>query len=585
VGIDLDGKRHHLGDSEDCPAVVVTFLAPQCPISNGALPTLSRMSAKYRGRRVEFYGVLSLPTVSRAEAVRHRDEYRIPFPVLFDASGELRRTLEPTHTPQALVLSPAGEVLYSGRIDNRHAALNRQRDAASEHNLEEALQDVLAGLAVRTPRTEPVGCQLEEPPSKGASGEVTFNRHIAPLVLSSCAECHRAGEAAPFPLLTYADVTAHARQIVEVTRRRIMPPWHAAEGFGHFREVRRLSDEEVALFDVWLSAGMPEGDPFDRPVPPRHVKGWRMGKPDLVLKMSEPFPVSADGPDVHQHFVLSTGLRDQRLVSALEFRPGNSRVVHHASFYIDVSGAARKLEQQQPDVGYGSFPGPGFHSANSFRSWLPGMSPQRMPRGTGTLFPAHCDLVVEIHYKKTGKPERDQSSLGLHFAESSARLAVMELQVLRKNLEIPAGAARHHHHGSYTLPVAATLLDAAPHMHLLGREMKAQATRPDGTVEPLVWVKDWDFNWQGQYVYVESVRLPKGTRIDVECWYDNSTGNALNPNSPPREVRWGDQTQQEMGICLFRYTCDTREELQALNAHHQEFLRNEHRLWEQRNKH
>jgi hypothetical protein len=143
-----------------------------------------------------------------------------------------------------------------------------------------------------------------------------------------------------------------------------------------------------------------------------------------------------------------------------------------------------------------------------------------------------------------------------------------ELQVMRKNLHIPAGESRHYHHATYTLPAAVTLLDTAPHMHLLGKEMKATAVLPNGTVIPLVWIRDWDFNWQGQYVYVTPIRLPARTRIDVDAWYDNSVDNPLNPHSPPRPVRWGEQTTEEMGVCHFRYTCDTLHELERVNRHH-----------------
>ncbi|HUQ71868.1 MAG TPA: redoxin family protein, partial [Planctomycetaceae bacterium] len=472
-GIGLDGRLHHFAATPDCRAVAVVFLATHCPISNGTIPELKSLAAKYKLKGVEFYGVISDPAVNRAEAVKHRQEYHINFPVVFDASLNLRRQLKPTHTPQAIVLSPAGEVLYSGRIDDRYSAVNRKREVATQHDLEDALKGVIAGKPVGVPRTQPVGCLLEDPPEAAATGSVVFNRDIAPLMLSSCAECHRPGEAAPFSLLTYADVSAHANQIAAVTNSRVMPPWHPFEGYGRFRDERRLKDDEIALIQRWVADGKPEGDPRDRPAPPRFHHGWRLGQPDLILKMNEPFELSADGPDVHQHFVLPTGIMHNRLVSAVEFRPGNPRIVHHASFYVDNSGAARKLDEKDPSVGYGNFSGPGFENYCSFRSWLPGMSPQRLPRGTGTPVPAHSDVVLEIHYQRNGKVETDQSTVGIFFAESSAREVVMELQVMNKDLNIPPNEPRYRHVSTYTLPVTATLLDAAPHMHVLGREMKA----------------------------------------------------------------------------------------------------------------
>lgn len=564
-GIDVDGQLHHFAATPDCKAVVVVFLATSCPISNGSLPTLQKLSSRFKKRGIEFYGVVSAPNLSREKAAHHRDEYRIPFPVLFDASANLRRRLQPTHTPHAIVLSSQGDVLYSGRIDDRYPSIGRKRDEALVHELEDAIVDIVAGRKVAVPFTTPVGCVLENPPTAKV-GDVTFNRDIAPIFFTSCVECHRPGEAGPFSLLTYEEACEHANQIAVVTQQRTMPPWHPTEGFGHFRDDRRLKDDEIALIQKWVADGQPEGDARDRPAPPKFTTGWQLGKPDLILKMSEPFAVSADGPDIHQHFVLPTGLKRNRMISAIEFRAGNPRVAHHASFYIDTSGAARMLDQRDPSPGYGSFAGPGFNNYGAFRSWLPGQTPQRLPLGTGTALPTRSDLVLEIHYQRTGKPETDQSSIGLFFAEPSAKQQVLELQVMNKALNIPAGESWHHHRATFTLPAAATLLDAAPHMHLLGREMKAAAVLPGGEIKPLVWVQDWNFMWQGQYMYVDPVRLPKGTVITVDAWFDNSAGNPLNPHAPPQRILWGEQTRDEMSLCHFRYLCDSDSELMTNNT-------------------
>lgn len=567
-GIDLDGHLHRFVEGADCRGAAVVFLSTECPISNACIPTLSQLTQRYRRFGIKVFGVISDPEASRAEALRHREAFKIRFPVVFDASSELRRTLRPTHTPQAIVVSPQGETLYSGRIDNRFTELGQRREKASVHDLKNALASVVAGQKIEVPVTQPVGCLLEDPPALGKRGAVTFNRDVAPILFANCSECHRPEEAAPFSLLNYQDASRHAAQIAAVTKSRFMPPWHPVKGFGHFGNERRLTDAEIALIQQWVECGKPEGDSDDRLASPKFADGWRLGTPDLVLTMDEAFKLAADGPDVHQHFVLPTRLRKTRLVAALEFRPGNPRVVHHACFYVDTSGAAGKLAARSPDVGYGSFVGPGFVNVAALRSWLPGMSPQRLPKGAGQPLLAHSDLVLEIHYQRSGKPETDQSTVGIHFAASNSRQVVGEIQVMNKSLEIPAGNSRYRHHASYTLPVDATLLDTAPHMHLLGREMKATATLPDGKVEPLVWIKDWDFNWQGQYLYARPVRLPQGTRIDVDAWYDNSAKNPLNPHSPPQTVRWGEQTDDEMGVCHFRYTCDTMEQLRKLNTHY-----------------
>ena len=580
-GADIEGLPLHVTEGSDRRGSVFVFLATQCPISNGYIPELNRLAERCRGVSVDFFGVISDRSVSRDQARRLRDDFGVRFPLLLDDSGEVRQALGATHTPQAFAIAEDGRLRYSGRIDNLYGELGKRRETASVHDLRDAISALTRREASEPVVTVPVGCLLNSLDEDRTEGSVTYNRDIAAILYANCTECHRPGEAAPFSLCCCADAVRHAAQIAAVTQSRFMPPWHPVENFGHFQNVRLLSDADVALIQRWVADGAPEGEAYDVLIPPQFQNGWRLGQPDLVLKMSDAFEVSADGPDIHQHFVLPTGLPKPRLVSAVEFRPGNPGVTHHASFYVDTFGAARKLAALQPDVGYGSFVGPGFLNAGALRSWLPGMSPQHLPEGTGQLLQAHSDLVIEVHYRHTGKAETDQSMVGLHFARPSARQLVGEFQVLNKELSIPAGAARHLHRATFTLPVDAMLLDTCPHMHLLGREMKAVAVQPDGTIVPLVWINDWDFNWQGQYLYAEPVHLPKGTRVEVDAWYDNSADNPLNPHSPPQTITWGEQTNQEMGICHFRYTTKTFEEFVTLNDHFLSYANEQQRLLEQ----
>lgn len=200
------------------------------------------------------------------------------------------------------------------------------------------------------------------------------------------------------------------------------------------------------------------------------------------------------------------------------------------------------------------------------------MSPRHLPKGMGRLVPRGTDIVAEIHYICSGKPESDRSQIGLYYARQNARRLVEEIQVANKEIEIPAGAKRHRETASFTLPANTTLLDVAPHMHELGREFKVTATLPNGKVEPLIWIKDWDFNWQSQYSYAEPIRLPRGSRINVEAWYDNSTDNVLNPNTPPKTVRWGEDSKDEMLICHFQFTCDTLSDMKTVMAEYKKYF-------------
>ena len=573
-GVEINGQVYRLGESEDCQAIVLVFLSTECPISNGYVPDLNSLHQVFHQRGVELYGVISSPGISREEAEQHRDDYKIRFPVLFDASGELRRRLKATHSPQAFVLTKEGKSIYQGLIDDRFPALGQKRQGETTRRkyVKEILDSILSGKPSTVASTTPIGCLLEDAPDARTEGDVTYNRDIAPIIQGNCSGCHRPGQSAPFSLLTYEDVSRHAAQICEVTQSGLMPPWKAERGFGHFRDERGLSGAEISLLNQWTKTGKALGDPANRPKMPYFNEGWQLGEPDLILKMDQAYQLPVSGDDIHQYFVLPINLRENRLISAIEFLPGNPLVVHHAAFFLDTTRTARKLDAQDPDIGYRGYGNPGFLPTTSLRNWLPGFTPRHLPAGTGRWIPPGSDLVLEIHYRPSGKVETDQSTIGIHFAPRSSRQVVGEIMVMNLDLEIPAGATRHHHQASFTLPETATLFDAAPHMHLLGREMKAVAHLPDGSTEPLVWIRDWDFNWQEQYEFADPVRLPKGTRIVVDCYYDNSQDNPHNPNSPPIPVHWGGQTKDCMGICHFQFTCDTLKQMGQVNQHYARYL-------------
>jgi mono/diheme cytochrome c family protein len=383
------------------------------------------------------------------------------------------------------------------------------------------------------------------------AAEVTFNKDVAPILFKNCANCHRPGEVGPFPLLSYKDVAKRADFLKDITADRRMPPWKAEPGFGEFHDVRRLTDEQIHTIAAWVDGGAREGKPEDLPPAPKFTDGWQLGEPDMVLKMAQPFTLKADGPDEFRCFVIPTGLTEDKTVSAVEFRPGNRKVVHHALFFLDTDGAARAKEAQEdgPGKGFSTFGGVGILPTGSLGGWAPGAAPRKLPDGLGQRLAKGSDLVLQVHYHRDGKDEVDQSSLGIYFAKKPAEKFVGGIMLVNRKLYIPPGQERHRVTASLTLPVDTRVVGIFPHMHLVGREMKVVAVLPDGKEKPLIWIKDWDFNWQGQYRYVDLVALPKGTRLDLEAFYDNSDKNPNNPNKPPKEVTWGEQTTDEMCLC------------------------------------
>lgn len=403
--------------------------------------------------------------------------------------------------------------------------------------------------------------------SAGAGAVPTYSKDVAPILWKNCAGCHRPGEVGPFPLLSFKDAAKRADFLKEITASRRMPPWKPEPGFGEFHDVRRLAETEVKVIADWVDAGAPEGDPKDLPPTPKFPEGWQLGTPDLVLKMAEAFPVPADGRDLQRCFVIPIPGGSDRTVAAVEFRPGNRRVVHHAIFYLDSAGQARRKDAADPGPGYASFGGPGFLPTGSLGGWAPGALARPLPEGIGRYLKAGSDLILQIHYHPDGKPELDQSTLGVTFTKAPARSIVRGEPVRSRSLSIPAGESRHHVQAEgEPLAGGVRVIGVTPHMHNVGREMKAEAQTPDGRTIPLIWIKDWDFNWQGQYQYKEPVVLPEGSIVRVDAYYDNSAGNPRNPSDPPRLVRWGEQTTDEMCILFLQIIPGSPEDARKLAA-------------------
>ena len=578
---DLAGHIHDVPCRSVRLASVYVFLGLQCPVSNGYIPELNRQAAAFRPRGITFLGVVSSAHTTAADVRDHQRQYPLEFPVLYDPTGSGRLQLQATHVPQVVVVEPSGRVLYRGRIDDRYASLGTQRPQTRHHDLRELLAAVADGDEVSYRTTTPVGCLLEALPSETRDASITFARDIAPIIYANCTECHRPGESAPFPLQSYRDAQRHAQQIGLVVQNRLMPPWKPAPGFGHFQNERRLSQRDRELVLRWVATGAVEGDPGLAPPLPEFTSGWQLGTPDLVLELDEPFPVPADGPDIYRHFVLPSGITENRLVSAMEFRPGDAGVVHHALAYLDRSGTARGLDAADPGPGYSRFGGPGFTPSGSLGGWGPGGLPRRLPDGMGRVIWKDCDVVLQIHYHPIGRKTSDRSRIGLYFADRDAQTLVAEILVANVELDIPAGAKRHPHHASYTLPVDTCLLDTSPHMHVLGREIEAVAVVPHGPTIPLIRIPDWSFFWQDHYVYREPIWLAAGTTIELNSIFDNSSRNPLNPHQPPRRVRWGDDSTDEMSICYFQVTARNMQDFRELVEHNQQYYESLMRRFQQ----
>ena len=406
--------------------------------------------------------------------------------------------------------------------------------------------------------------------SSSARGQVvTFSKDIAPILFDQCATCHRPGGGAPFSLLTYDDARRRATLIGRVTARRYMPPWKAEPGFGNFAGERRLADAQLALIQQWVKGGSPEGDRRDLPVTPKWPGEWRLGTPDLVVTMPEPYQLNADGLDVFRTFVVRIPIAAGRFVKAFEFHPGTPAAVHHASIKIDRTRSSRQLDDEEPGPGYEG--GGGRNAAfpdGHFLAWTQGQLPYWLPEGMAWRLEPDSDLVVELHMMPTGKPETVQASVGLFFTDQAPSRMSYIVRLGSQTIDIPAGQSAYSVKDRFVLPVDVDVLGVQPHAHYLAKEIKAFARLPDGSTTWLLQIKDWDFKWQDVYRYREPVTLPKGTTLSMQYVYDNSSANIRNPNRPPKRVTFGQTTSSEMGNLWIQVSPRHAEDLEALDRDH-----------------
>ena len=383
----------------------------------------------------------------------------------------------------------------------------------------------------------------------GAALQVpTYNKDIAPLLAERCGVCHVTGGTAPFSLLTYADAKRHAGEIAAVTRKRIMPPWKADPDNGPFVGQHPLSDAEIQRIQEWVDGGALEGDPHGAAPPPRDESGWRLGPPDIIVTLPQPYSLQADGTDVFRIFVIPVPVTKTRFVRGLEFRPGNARVVHHANIRVDKTASSRALDQADPGPGYsGLIARSADYPEGHFLGWTPGQVAPLLPKDLSWRLDPHTDLVVEAHMQPSGRSESVQPSIGLYFSGTLPTRTPAMLRLGRQNIDIPAGDPHYVATDSYVLPVDVDVEAVQPHAHYRGRDVLGEAILPDGTKQRLIHIADWDFHWQHVFRFERPVHLPKGSTLTM-CWvYDNSPNNPRNPEQPPKRARWGQRSSDEMG--------------------------------------
>ncbi|HEY7315734.1 MAG TPA: redoxin domain-containing protein [Gemmataceae bacterium] len=538
---DAADKEWSLKDHLTKKAIVVVFVGTECPINNAYMPVLAELHKTYAPRDVAFVALNANSQDTPVRVAAHAKEHGIPFPVLKDTANKVADQFGARRTPEAFVLDGSGVIRYQGRIDDQFG-IGYKRPAPTRRDLAEALEEVLAGKPVSQPLTPVAGCPIARTITPKADGPITYTKHIAPILQKNCQECHRPGQVGPMSLLDYDDALGWAEAIREVVQERRMPPWHADPRHGHFSNDRSLSKDERDMLLAWIKQDCPKGEARDLPPARRFAEGWTIGKPDAVFSLKE-FNVPAKGGKNglrYQYFPVTTDFKQDRWIQAAEARPGNRAVVHHIIVYILKPGQGLKRNRTD-GIGDGLLV-----------AYAPGDMPAVFPAGAAKKVPKGATLLFQMHYTPNGVEQKDRSSVGLIFAKQPPKEEVRTRAVAQSRFAIPPGAANHEVKSATTFREDARLLSLMPHMHLRGKDFEYRVVFPDGKSDVLLRVPRYDFGWQSNYRLAKPLDLPAGTRLECTAHFDNSADNLNNPD-PNQQVRWGEQTWEEMMIGFVDY--------------------------------
>jgi len=549
--IDHQDRSIELYRYREAKAVVLYLYGIGCPIVRQSVPAFNRLREEFEPEGVRFLLINAHAHDTREEIAEDAEAFEIDTPILLDVTQRITRSLGADRLAEAIVVDPQDDwkIIFRGAIDDRFD-YGAARAEAQHEWLRDALAAHVKGEEVPLAQAPVRGCLIGFPEEQ----PISYARDIAPILEAKCVTCHTAGGLGPFALSNHRRVQGWAPMIREVIRTKQMPPWHADPHFGTFRNDLSLSADEERTLLAWIEAGAPkdeeEADPLrdvERDGEPR----WALGEPDLVLEMPEEVSLPAEGVFEYRYFYLPTNLTEDKWVRALEVQPGTPAVLHHALVFVVYPKEYRHI---QPEVRGGL--------NGYFAAFLPGTEIEPYPEATGQFLPAGSTIVFQMHYNATGRPETDQSRIGLYFHEEKPDMALMVRGAAETEFAIPPHATDHPISANWRFREDAVLYGLSPHMHYRGSRARFTAEFPDGETQTLLNIPWYEFDWQPMYLFDTPVPMPAETRLRTEGAFDNSAQNPRNPN-PDATVRFGEQSWEEMFIGYVKYAVARDDEFYA----------------------
>lgn len=577
--IDQNGAFQRLSRHADARLVVLYVYMNDCPIVRLDASELRGLAARYEPQ-VRFLGLDPASQDDRPSIATHAAELGLQLPILFDDTQCVAEMLEVTRSGEALVLAqgPKGwEVRWRGPLDDR-LEYGAQKPEATRHFLEEALEALLRGAPAPGSIPPAKGCAITYVQPR-EHHEVDYARDVAPILAKRCLPCHREGGIGPWAMDGYKRVRGFGAMMRDVLLERRMSPWQVDPLYGHFAGDFALQPEEVRALVHWVERGAPRGDGDDPlAVVSAPLPEWPLGPPDLIVEVPEQ-EIPATGLVPYRDVDIRLELPEGRWVRALDLRPTNQQVLHHAFAFIrgqqEVNVLKERMARMTPERraqverwlgdhgGSVEEPPPevlehfkklAFHGIYTFfAKYVPGEGTEAFPEGTGKFLPADPVLTFQMHYTTNGVATTDRPRLGIYFHEQKPPRELEVTTALNTAFVIQPGERSAPVSAERLFDHPFKLYALSPHMHYRGRSMRYTAILPDGTREVLFSLPEYAFDWQTTYDLAPPRVFPAGTAILAEGTFDNSSTNEYNPN-PKVRVKFGPRTLDEMFVAYLLFT-------------------------------
>ena len=517
--------------------MVLFFTGVGCPIARKSSAKLRRLKEEFETQGINFWIINSYADETASEAWDEVNELNLRhFPYMLDRKQAVSLSYGVERTAEVIAIETKDwSVFYRGAIDDQFTEGAEKPAAASSPYLKNALDQFLAGEPIEVATTRTRGCRVSYAKVASDEGAPDYVTQVAPILQANCVECHRAGAIGPWKMNKHSRVANYSEMIEEALTTRRMPPWDPHPEYGDFHASNTLSLEETQTLIQWAKAGAPRGegpDPLTEPM--ADLPAWRMGEPDVVLKMEKPEHIPAEGILDYRYVEVKSPYDHDVWLAGLDVKPGNLKVVHHVILYAKWPGSKNE----------------GSDKGVFMIGWAPGASALKYPDGVAKKLPAGATLTFELHYTVTGSEQEDQSEIALYLAEGENFRSAETRAAINLSLNIQPGDSEAQHVATYAFKKPATIYGLFPHMHVRGKWMRYELLLPNGKKKTLLHVPRYDFQWQLSYYPKKPIDVPAGAWLMVTGAFDNSAANPANPN-PDIQVHFGQQSFDEMFIGFF----------------------------------